>query len=621
MTINLHPIRTPGSRLGDLCAAVAWNLPVIGLAMGLTLRHGDLNLLGILYAVSVVVGYYGLPLLAALSLLFVLTLRTPRALRPLAVATTTIYTGFLFVDAVAYQVIKFHIDTFWLEYLFNDFKGLGLPASTIAAAVVGLLLVIGLQIAIFHFSARAQRPRFFGGMLAAAMVLLLAAGQIVHIVAYSQNDARVTSLTPLFPFYMPFTSHRNADKYGDMLPVDMREAAQDDNTTFIYPREPLTFDDRPVEDLPNILVFMLESWRHDMMDAEVSPRVFDLAQRSLVYENHLSTGNQTTCGVFGFFYGLHATYWATVKANSASIDNPVLIDALTDRGYDCRVFARSHFERHKIADTVFRGIDIANRFQGNSMDAWDRDLNDRLKSFIHEKSESDEPWFAYAFYKSTHFSYSYPESLTVFSPTADVNMALVNDDTPTEPIRNDYRNAVHYNDMLIGEILDELAAAGRLDDTVIIVTTDHGDEINDNGANYWGHGTNFTKWQVQVPLIMHLPGVEPGRITARTSHMDVVPTLLTEIFGCTTDPAAYSTGVDLLHADLSVPRPFVIGSYVNYAYVFGDDVFAIYPLNTRKYPFDDVTGHADRPPADLMLQALEQVGRFAIDPADTKELK
>ena len=38
-----------------------------------------------------------------------------------------------------------------------------------------------------------------------------------------------------------------------------------------------------------------------------------------------SSGNATPTGVFSLFYGLHPTYWATVKANNAAIDNPVLI--------------------------------------------------------------------------------------------------------------------------------------------------------------------------------------------------------------------------------------------------------------------------------------------------------
>ncbi|MCB1150012.1 sulfatase-like hydrolase/transferase, partial [bacterium] len=466
------------------------------------------------------------------------------------------------------------------------------------------------------------RPRMFPGLLWGLLLAAFAASQVVHIVAYSRNDARITSLTPLFPFYMPFTSHRNADKYGDLLPLEMQEAALGDmsHSTLHYPREALAFRDAPYDSLPDVLVLMLESWRTDTLVPEVMPNACALAERSVVLTDHLSTGNQTTCGVFGFFYGLHATYWPAVKANSAAIDNPVLIDAMTDRGYDCKVLARSGFDRHKIEDAVFRGIDVVDRFPSPDVPGWDRDLTDQLKDFMRDRTAAGRRWFAYGFFKATHFSYAYPDSMRRFTPTADLNVALADMETPVEPILNDYRNAARFDDALIGEIVAELEALGRLDRTVIVLTSDHGDEINDNRANYWGHGTNFTRWQVQVPMILRLPGRDPMRVTGRTSHVDVAPTLLEEVFGCITEPAAYSNGVNVFSADLAAPRPFVIGSYVNHAYVFGNDVFAIYPMHTRKYAFDDIQQPADRPPADLMQRAAAEMSRFSEPPAATKDV-
>lgn len=609
-------------RYADLCAAVAWNLPLIAGALLLTVTGAHPSPLGRLYGGAVMLGYYGLPLLLACSLLFVALLPWRRAATAAGAVAATVYTGYLVADAAAYRIVKFHIDSFWLEYLFTDFRGLGLHGSTIATAAAALAGLAVLQFVLFRYAPRLPRPRAFPLLLWGLLFAAFAASQAVHIVAYSRNDARITSLTPLFPYYVPFTSHRNAAKYGDLLPLEMQEAALGDmsHSTLHYPHSPLAFRDVPADSLPDVLVIMLESWRPDMMNPEVTPNIAALAARSTVFENHLSTGNQTTCGVFGFFYGLHATYWPAVKANSAAVDNPVLIDAVTDRGYDCRVLARSGFDRHKIEDTIFRGIEVVDRFPSGSVAGWDRDLTDQLKDFIRTRTAADRRWFAYAFYKGTHFSYSYPESLTYYRPTADLNVALADMDTPVEPILNDYRNAARFNDMLVGEVIAELEELGRLERTVIVVTSDHGDEINDNRANFWGHGTNFSRWQVQVPLILKLPGRAPSRVTARTSHVDVAPTLLAEVFGCTTDPAEYSNGLNLYRDDLAAPRPFVIGSYVNHAYVFGEDVFAIYPVHTRKHKFVDVNLPADRPPPAMMQRAAAEMSRFSAAPDATKDV-
>jgi hypothetical protein len=40
------------------------------------------------------------------------------------------------------------------------------------------------------------------------------------------------------------------------------------------------------------------------------------------------------------------------------------------------------------------------------------------------------------------------------------------------------------------------------DNTIVIITADHGQEFNENKLNFWGHNGNFTKYQTQVPLII-----------------------------------------------------------------------------------------------------------------------
>ncbi len=601
-----------GHRYGDLIAALTVNIVLIVAILQTNIQSAGLPLPGLVYAVITMIGYYGLPLLVVVSLLWLITLPVKWATRPLGLIVCTVMIAYLATDAAAFRIVKFHIDSFWLEYLFQDFGGLGLHWSTVVFAALGFVSLIGLEVAIFRFAPVWRRPRLFSLGVWIVLLLSFAASQITHIVAYHKNDARFTSVSPLLPFYIPFTSYRSADKYSDMLPMEMHDGSLNDSgsSTLHYPLNMPVLADMPADSLPDIVLIMLESWRHDMIGEEITPNMVALAKRSTYFKNHISTGNQTTCGVFGFFYGLHATYWPAVKANSTAIDNPVLFDVLQDKGYAIKAFARSGFDRHKITDTHFRGIDLVKKFPSRTVHGWDRDLTDQLKDFMRESVAADRRYFAYGFFKSTHFNYQYPDSLRIFTPSADLNVITADENTEIEPILNDYRNAVHFNDLLIGEILAEIEALGRTNNTIVIITSDHGDELNDSGENYWGHGTNFTNWQVQIPLILHIPGREPAEVTERTSHIDVVPTLMEEVFGCTSDPSDYSNGINLF-GDLSAPRPFIIGSYVNHAYLFGDDVFAIYPMHTRKYKFDDIHVEAERPSPLLMQQAIAQMKQFS----------
>jgi membrane-anchored protein YejM (alkaline phosphatase superfamily) len=108
---------------------------------------------------------------------------------------------------------------------------------------------------------------------------------------------------------------------------------------------------------------------------------------------------------------------------------------------------------------------------------------------------------------------------------------------------------------LIGEVLEQLKKSNLMDNTVIVITGDHGEEFNDLKMNYWGHVGNFARFQTQTPLVIHWPGKSPAIFTHTTSHLDIAPTLMKDVFACKTDTSKFSNGRSLL--DVS-PRPFVL---------------------------------------------------------------
>ena len=108
-----------------------------------------------------------------------------------------------------------------------------------------------------------------------------------------------------------------------------------------------------------------------------------------------------------------------------------------------------------------------------------------------------------------------------------------------------YLSAVHYVDALVGQVLDDLERRKLLEPTVVFVTSDHGAEFDENGQGFTGHGTSYSDYQLQTPLVLRWPGRPPGRVGRRTSHNDVAPTLVGGLFGCTNEPSDYASGRDL----------------------------------------------------------------------------
>ena len=85
-----------------------------------------------------------------------------------------------------------------------------------------------------------------------------------------------------------------------------------------------------------------------------------------------------------------------------------------------------------------------------------------------------------------------------------------------------YAACVSYVDAQIGKLLVELENTNRLENTVIILFSDHGWHLGEQSA--WGKMTNF-EIATRVPLIIAGPGIEPGRTRSLTELVDLYPTL------------------------------------------------------------------------------------------------
>ena len=90
-------------------------------------------------------------------------------------------------------------------------------------------------------------------------------------------------------------------------------------------------------------------------------------------------------------------------------------------------------------------------------------------------------------------------------------------------LKDMYDDVILYIDQYIGELLQILTEANLLENTIIILTSDHGEAFAEHG--HFRHGRVY-KEDLHVPLIMRIPGVPAKRIKSPVSLIDVYPTLL-----------------------------------------------------------------------------------------------
>jgi choline-sulfatase len=102
--------------------------------------------------------------------------------------------------------------------------------------------------------------------------------------------------------------------------------------------------------------------------------------------------------------------------------------------------------------------------------------------------------------------------------------------TTVIPTDDEIRNARHayyantsYFDSKVGHIVQTLEECGQLDNTIVIVTADHGDMLGERGLWY---KMNFFEHSARVPMIMAGPGVKHGTLNSPCSLVDILPTMM-----------------------------------------------------------------------------------------------
>lgn len=126
-----------------------------------------------------------------------------------------------------------------------------------------------------------------------------------------------------------------------------------------------------------------------------------------------------------------------------------------------------------------------------------------------------------------------------------------------------YYGYVTFVDKWIGTLLDKLEQMGRLDDTAIFFTSDHGTELWDKGQ--FGKGGNrLYRYNTAIPLLVRLPGGQRGGTVCEdfVQHQDFLPAIL-KLFGVDTPEEVRPDGRDFLDESAAAPDKVITAWHGN----------------------------------------------------------
>lgn len=522
------------------------------------------------------------------------------------------------INARVFELYRFHLNGMVLNLLSGaeSLQILAIPASSWAL----LLAVFGVLVALQSWLARALRSlpsdrRRGPRRLWLLALLVMLSGQFYYAYSDARGEQRVTAMLRYIPWAQPLTARRALRKLGVRVARadDLPGLALSARSALAYPRNPLHCDPAGADGYNTVLI-VVDSLRFDMLDDTVMPNASRLARESLVFADHYSTGNATRFGIFGLLYGLPGNYWYPMLGERRG---SVLLDVLLRQNQQLFFHAAAswsspEFDRTALVTIADQTVSGKQLQAANPQDRRHRDslVTDDFLRRIRERDQS-RSFFGLLFLDAPHSFTRDASAPAPFQPaaTAPDYLALDADYEPTEFL-NLYRNAVFYDDLLIGQVLAALRELALLESTIVILTSDHGQEFNDTRENYWGHNSNFSPYQTRVPLVIRWPDAISAKIGHRTSHVDLVPTLMRRNLGCGNPVDDYSTGQDLF-AETYRPRPLLVESWSRRAIVSFDRIYTFESFGgtqVRDLEFAPVA--AEPVDGELLAESLEVMRAF-----------
>lgn len=318
---------------------------------------------------------------------------------------------------------------------------------------------------------------------------------------------------------------------------------------------------------PNIIFILLDTVRADRIscygyERETTPFLDSFAAGATLFENAIAQAPWTLPSHASFFTG---TYPSVNDAHGEHMfldDSFVtLAELLSDRGYHTLCFSNnpylSHFTGLSQGFDVLEEIWMKTFFLDDPIlvslvrevssdrlpDNGARLTNRTIRRWFDRNYDEERPHFLFINYMDAHYPTRYlpgisDRFLSEGLDAVDLESFRIRNqldfypggggitDREFEILNVLYDGGIRYLDSKIAELFGFLETKGVLDGALVIIASDHGEEIGDHKE--WGHQFALYDTLIRVPLILRLPGVFPEglRVSGQAALIDIFPTVL-----------------------------------------------------------------------------------------------
>jgi len=312
---------------------------------------------------------------------------------------------------------------------------------------------------------------------------------------------------------------------------------------------------------PNIVIVVLDTVRVDRTGggggASVTPALDALGEEGAVFTRAWANGPWTVPSHASIFSGLlPSSHRCTGRQFAFLPGSPTFAELLAENGYETAAFFSNPWLSNRLTGMLV-GFDERFSETGpgaeilNSTDQGGARTLANASSWL-EQRRGDRPFLMFVNFLEAHLPYDPPRdyreefladappNLVITTAWAAVHNARVREATSDElaMAARFYDGDVSMSDRYLGELLDQLKETGLYEDTVIIVASDHGENLGDHG--FLDHQFGVYGTLIEVPLVVRAPGLlEPG--------LRDDPVMLCDVYDTVLDVAGIGDGPETPH--------------------------------------------------------------------------
>jgi len=514
--------------------------------------------------------------------------------RLISIIIATIAITFLIVDTQIFRLYSFHLNPMIWQFLQKPEQVEAIYAINLHYISVPIIFVSEIVFSwLMWRKVRHLHAKHIGRPIAFFLFCMFAISHLIFVWADATQYQPVTHQKSLYPLSYPMTARTFLTKQGWLNKETLQKNTLGLKSTrqkdLNYPIDAIQYGQEAVNNEANILIVNIEALRADMLNDTNMPSLQALANQGLNFKNHFSGSDNSEQGVFSLFYGLPNSYWDTVTDNHIS---PILMNKINQQHRPIGLFSSIGLVHPEFLQSSFSQLSVTSNVHYAKTDNNNQVVHQWQKWLSRQSAK--KPWFSYLYLEqknSVQFSKYAQKSITEQAKT----LAL-------------YQSQVSDIDNKIKRLISGLKKQKQYNNTIIIIT-------GTNGLSFKGIDSDAALINgSHVPMVMILPHTGPQVITRMTSHSDIAPTLMEEVFSVENPSSNYSIGQHLLE---DTGRQYVLSGDVNDYIIYEADKVTKFAKNGDIDSIDWDRNHIDESEYEkesyitLLIDVLSTIRRFS----------